>query len=111
MKKAMKTVKKSTSMKKKSSKTMKKSKSGSKIAMGRGAKAKVFKGTKAATSGGLKKSDIIKNKNGKFVSKKASQRAKKTYQTNGIAKWIAACKQARKALGIKGMQVIGGKTA
>merc|ERR1712037_1057643 len=89
----------------------KKAKSGSKIAKGRGAKAKVFKGSKTSTSGGLKKSDIIQNKNGKFVSKKASQRAKKTYHSNGIAKWIQACKQARKALGIKGMQVIGGKTA
>merc|ERR1739848_774508 len=92
-------------------KTMKKAKRVSKIAKGRGAKARVFKGTKAATSGGLKKSDIIKNKAGKFVSKKASIRAKKSYQKNGIAKWIKAVQTARKSLGIKGMQVVGGKTA
>merc|ERR1739848_348684 len=110
MKKAMKSMKKKSAMKS-MKKSMKKAKRVSKIARGRGAKARVFKGTKAATSGGLKKSDIIKNKAGKFVSKKASIRAKKTFQSNGLAKWIKACTAARKALGIKGMQVVGGKTA
>merc|ERR1719167_1913038 len=89
----------------------KKAKRVSKIAKGRGAKARVFKGTKAATVGGLKKSDLMRNKDGKVVSKKASIRAKKAYQKNGLAKWTKAVQQAKKALGIKGFQIIGGKTA
>merc|ERR1719385_552192 len=83
----------------------------SKIAKGRGAKARVFSGAKAATSGGLKKSDLTRNKNGKVVSKKSSIRAKKAYQKNGLAKWTTAVQKAKKSLGIKGFQIIGGKTS
>merc|ERR1712061_194453 len=117
MKKAMKkSMKKTTkkSMKKKSSKKggkRKKAKRVSKVAKGRGAKARVFKGSKARTSGGLKKSDLTRNKLGKVVSKKASALGKRVYQKNGIAKWIKAVVAARKSPGIKGMQVVGGKSA
>merc|ERR1719447_2488160 len=83
----------------------------SKIAKGRGAKSRVFRGSKAKTVGGLKKSDLMKNKEGKIVSKKRSAAGKKLYQKNGLGKWIKAVQQARKALGVKGMQVVGGKTA
>merc|ERR1719500_2362292 len=83
----------------------------SKVARGRGAKSRVFNGTKEKTSSGLKKSDLTRNKQGKVVSKKASAAGKKLYQKNGLAKWTKACTQARKALGIKGFQVIGGKTS
>merc|ERR1739848_896417 len=83
----------------------------SKIAKGRGAKARVFSGKKEKTASGLKKSDLTRNKQGKIVSKKSSIRAKRTYQKNGLAKWTKACQQARKAMGIKGFQAIGGKTA
>merc|ERR1719481_680883 len=111
MKSAMKAMK---SMKKKSAmKSMKKKKAMkvSKIARGRGAKARVFNGSKVSTVGGLKKSDLTRNRNGKIVSKKSSIRAKKTYQRNGLAKWTRAVQQARKSLGIKGFQVVGGKTS
>merc|ERR1739848_124554 len=83
-------------------KTMKKAKRVSKIAKGRGAKARVFKGSKAATSGGLKKSDIIKNK---------SAVGKKLFAKNGLGKWLKAVAAARKSLGIKGMVPVGGKTS
>merc|ERR1740131_437120 len=102
------------SMKKKSGKKggmKKKAKKVSKIARGRGAKARVFSGQKEKTTSGLKKTDLTRNKQGKVVSKKSSIRAKKTYQKNGLAKWTKACQQARKAMGIKGFQAIGGKTA
>merc|ERR1711931_22808 len=89
----------------------KKAKKVSKIARGRGAKARVFSGQKEKTTSGLKKTDLTRNKQGKVVSKKSSIRAKKTYQKNGLAKWTKACQQARKAMGIKGFQAIGGKTA
>merc|ERR1711915_904766 len=83
----------------------------SKVAKGRGAKARVFKGTKARTVGGLKKSDLTKNRDGKIVSKKRSGRAKRIYVKNGLAKFQKAVMAARKALGIKGFQAVGGKSA
>merc|ERR1712183_606580 len=89
----------------------KKAKKISNIAKGRGAKARVFKGAKAKTASGLKKSDLMRNKDGKVVSKKRSAAGKKLYQRNGLAKWTKAVQQAKKSMGIKGFQVIGGKTA
>merc|ERR1712188_301547 len=64
--KAMKAMKAMAAMK--AMKAMKKSK----IAMGKRAKSSVFRGTKVKTVGGLTKSDLMKNKSGKVVSKKAS---------------------------------------
>merc|ERR1719331_2509250 len=95
----------------KAMKTMKKKKAMrvSKIAKGRGAKARVFSGSKVKTSGGLKKSGLVKNKHGKVVSKKAHAHGKKAYKN--VAKFANAVKQARKALGIKGFVPIGGKTS
>merc|ERR1719350_408085 len=83
----------------------------SKIAKGKRAKSSVFRGTKAKTSGGLKKSDLIKSKSGKVVSKKKSDRAKVAFKNNGLAKWNAACQKARKDLKMKGFVAIGGKTS
>jgi len=67
-----------------------------------GANRAVFNGKFAKTSGGLQKSALTKNKNGKIVSKKKSARGK-------ASKWIAAVAKARKALGIKGFCAVGGK--
>merc|ERR1711918_338462 len=75
------------------------------IAKGKRAKSSVFRGTKAKTVGGLKKSDLIRSKSGKIVSRKASARAKKNY-AKGIGKWTAAVSKARKALGVKGFVAI-----
>jgi len=61
------------------------------VAKGRLAKVMVLRGSKAKTTGGLKASDLTKNKNGRVVSKKKSAAGKKS-------KWIAACKAARAAL-------------
>merc|ERR1712133_320783 len=107
--KSMKSMKAKKSMKKGGmrKKAMKKSV----IARGRGAKARVFRGIKAKTSGGLKKTDLIKNKRGKIVSKKASLNGKKSFAKNGISKWAEATKKARKALNIKGFVPIGGSSA
>merc|ERR1712203_729924 len=69
----------------------------------RGKKWQVLKGTRQKTNGGLKKSDLRKNKLGKVVSIKASKRG----QAN---KWMAACVKARKALGVRGFRAIGGKS-
>jgi hypothetical protein len=45
-----------------------------------GSRAEVFHGTAMHTAGGLKKKDLMKNKYGRIVSKKAHSMAKKTYK-------------------------------
>merc|ERR1711972_357771 len=81
------------------------------IAKGKRGKVSVFKGTKVKTVGGLKKSDLMKNKSGKIVSAKASAAIKKTKQFKKISAWGAATSKARKALGVKGFVPVGGKTS
>merc|ERR1719482_2580718 len=58
-----------------------------------------FAGKVSKTASGLTKSDLIKNKHGKIVSKKQSLRAQKN-------PWITAVQKARKALGTKGFAKI-----
>merc|ERR1719326_1514004 len=82
----------------KAMKAMKK-KTVSKIAKGRMAKAMVLRGSKVKTTGGLQAKDLIRNKNGKIVSKKASAARKNS-------PWIVAIKKARAALKIKGFCAI-----
>merc|ERR550537_1903157 len=81
-----------------------KKKAVSKIAKGKRSKLVVFNGTKEKTYTGLKKSDLIKNKNGQIVSKKQSANGKKSFAH--IKGWLAACQKARKALGVKGFVAI-----
>merc|ERR1711985_55183 len=85
-------------------KAMKK-KTVSKIAKGRYAKAVVLRGTKEKTVGGLKKSDLTRNKSGKIVSKKQSALAKKNFSQT-VGPWMQAVKKARSALKIKGFVAI-----
>merc|ERR1719443_596119 len=100
MKKSMKAMKAKKAMKSMKKRAMKKSI----VAKGRFAKVMVFKGSKVRTTGGLKKDSLIKNKNGRVVSKKLSAKGKKS-------KWIAAVVKARAALKVKGFCAVGGKTA
>merc|ERR1719281_2398958 len=93
--KAMKAMKATKAMKAMKKKTI------SKVAKGKYRKAVVFKGGKEKTSGGMTKSDIIKNKAGRFVSKKASAAAKKRFSRT-IKGWLDAVQKARKELGLKG---------
>merc|ERR1719378_798187 len=79
-------------------KAMKK-KTVSRIARGRMAKVMVLRGTKEKTIGGMKASDLTKNKQGRVVSKKQSARGKK----NG---WMVAVKKARAELKLKGFVAI-----
>merc|ERR1711907_66043 len=76
----------------------------SKIAKGKRAKSVVFRGGKEKTKSGLTKSDLVKNKRGKIVSKKSLAAGKKAYKN--IAKWVDAVSKARKALGVKGFSAI-----
>ena len=59
----------------------------------------VFAGKTTKTQSGLGKGDLVKNKAGKIVSKKASAKGKKS-------PWIAAVAAARKALNIKGYAAV-----
>merc|ERR1719223_726456 len=83
----------------------------SKVAKGRFAHSSVFSGRKEKTQGGLTKADLVKNKNGRVVSKKRSALAKKNFASSGLKKWADAVKAARKALGLSGFVAIGGKSA
>merc|ERR1719146_517457 len=93
--KAMKTMKAMKAMK---------AKKVSKIAKGKNARAVVFRGNKEKTLTGLKKTDLMKNKRGKIVSKKAHAVALKRYAN--IKGWTTAVSKARKALGVKGFQAV-----
>merc|ERR1712007_47485 len=90
-------------MKAKAMKTMMKRMKAKKISK-RTAVNRVFAGKLNRTKGGLTKAGLVKNKSGRVVSKKLSARGK-------ASKWIKAVTAARKALGVKGFCVIGGKAA
>merc|ERR1719152_201898 len=92
---------KKMAMKKMSMKMRKMAMKKSIVAKGKRGKSSVFRGTKVKTVGGLKKSDLKKNKSGKVVSKKQSDAAKKGKGFKKIAKWAAATKAARAKLGLK----------
>jgi hypothetical protein len=96
--KAMKAMKAAKAMKAMKAKRV------SKIAKGSRAKVAVFLGNKEKTYTGLKKSDLVKNKVGRIVCKKASANGKKAYSR--IKVWNKAVQKARKALGIKGFQAV-----
>merc|ERR1740116_56342 len=89
---------------------MKKAKRVSIVAKGKRAKASVFSGKKQKTTGGVTKEGLVKNRNGRVVSKKSSARAKRAYGKT-IKAWVDAVKAARKALGVTGFVAIGGKSA
>merc|ERR1712216_63066 len=81
------------------------------IARGFGARARVLAGKKQKTLGGLGKSGLMRNKFGKVVSKAASAHSKKLFAKNGLLKWNASVKAARKKLGLTGFVPLKGKSA
>merc|ERR1719498_257398 len=85
MKVAMKVMKAMKSMKKKSN---------------LGKKWQVLKGSKLKTKGGMKAADLMKNKNGRVVSKKKHAMGKAAYERN-LKAWVIACTKARSELGKK----------
>ena len=74
------------------------------IAKGKRAKLAVFNGTFTKTFSGLKKTDLVKSKSGKIVSRKKSSFGKKAYAR--IRGWTAAVVKARKVLNIKGFVAV-----
>lgn len=117
MKTAMKSMKKATPMKARArdlngllccSVQVMKKKAVSKIARGKRAKVAVFKGTKEKTASGHGKTDLMKNKRGKIVTKASNAKGKKAFQY--IEAWNTALMKARKELGINGFCAVNGKT-
>merc|ERR1719491_433132 len=99
MKTAMKSGMKKAAMKaakKPMKKAMKKAMKKSIIGKGKLGKALVLRGSREKTSGGLTKSQLMKNKRGKVVSKKASERARKNWASSALCKWVKAVAAARK---------------
>merc|ERR1712199_21819 len=92
MAKAMKTMKAMAAMK--AMKAMKKKPISAELA-----RRHLFSGKLDKTKTGYTKTDFVKNKSGRIVSKKRSQFAKKS-------PWIAAVQKARAALKIKGFSAI-----
>merc|ERR1719216_124719 len=95
-------------MKKSSAMKAMKKKATSKVARGRFAKALVLRGAKAKTVGGLKASDLMRNKRGKIVSKRRAAFGKRAYQR--VEGWVESLMAARKALRLEGFCAINGKT-
>merc|ERR1711862_1043033 len=93
MKKAMKAVKSMKAMKAK------------RVISKRACRAVVFHGGKGGPHTTLKKENLIKNKFGRIVSKKASAASKKNWAKSG-GKWIKALQQARKALKVTGFMAV-----
>ena len=76
----------------------------SKIAKGVKSLHSVFSRRKTSTQGGLKESDLMRNKQGKIVTKAQYAAGKKAYYR--IKGWVLAVKRARKDLGVKGFVVL-----
>merc|ERR1719297_674983 len=106
MKSSMKSAMKTVAMKKAS---MRKAMKKSKVASGKLAKALVLRGAREKTTGGLTKSQIMKNKRGKVVSKAMSELRRKKYKGSKLEAWTKACAAARKELGITGFVALNGK--
>merc|ERR1719217_1035476 len=81
-----------------------KKKTVSKIAKGKNSKSVVLRGGKEKTYTGLKKSDLMKTKTGKVVTKKQHAAGKKAFKN--IKGWCDAVQKARKELGMKGFVAI-----
>merc|ERR1719226_444333 len=92
----------------KRSRTAIKGKKRYKVARGRLAKSMVLKGRHQRTTGGLKKDDLMLNKRGKAVSKKASAHGKRVFRN--VEPWLDCVMVARKALHMNGFVAINGKT-
>lgn len=67
----------------------------------------VMRGAANTTAGGLTKDDLMKNKNGRIVSKKSHERGKMSYAKH-LKGWVASVAAARAALDITGFVAVGG---
>merc|ERR1719418_63716 len=85
-----------------------KARASTKVARGRFAKSLVLKGRRERTTGGLRKDDLMLNKRGKAVSKKASAHGNRQFRN--VETWLDCMMQARKALHVVGFVAVNGNT-
>jgi hypothetical protein len=52
-----------------------------------GKRRQVYEGRAQMTTGGLTRKDLVPNRDGKIVSRRASEACKKAYKENGLAKY------------------------
>merc|ERR1711972_853617 len=69
-----------------------------------GTMAQVLKGLRMKTRGGVKQLGLMKNKEGKVVSKKASAVGHRAFKN--VEYWVNACKKARLELDLTGFVAI-----
>merc|ERR1711862_654809 len=69
------------------------------------AKVMGFRGGNTGGATTLKKTDLVKNKSGRIVSKVKSMLAKKRY-ASGVGKWTKAVQKAREEMGMTGFVTI-----
>ena len=75
----------------------------------RGTRRQVWNGSRHHTNSGHAKSHLMKNKNGKVVTKKSHAAGRRAYKN--IRGWTQAVSKARKALGITGFCAVKKGTA
>ena len=75
----------------------------------RGSRRQVWNGSRQKTKSGHAKALLMKNKNGKIVTKKSHAAGKRAFKN--IRGWTAAVSKARKALGITGFCAVKKGTA
>ena len=75
----------------------------------RGTRRQVWNGSRHHTNSGHNKSHLMKNKNGKVVTKKSHAAGRRAYKN--IRGWTQAVSKARKALGITGFCAVKKGTA
>uniref|UniRef100_A0A7S1LYR9 Uncharacterized protein n=1 Tax=Alexandrium catenella TaxID=2925 RepID=A0A7S1LYR9_ALECA len=80
----------------------------SKVARGRVAKAMVFSGAREKTAGGLTKDGLVRNKEGRLVSKRRNALGRQKYHQ--VEDWVKAVVQARQAVHATGFVAVNGKT-
>merc|ERR1719401_3250162 len=68
----------------------------------------VFKGRKEKTVGGVKREGLMKNSQGKVVSKRASAHGKKMFRN--VKSWLDSVMEARRALLLSGFVCINGRS-
>merc|ERR1712217_473233 len=69
----------------------------------RGTRRQVFRGVREKVkTTGQKKNELMKNKRGRIISKKAHANGKRAFKQNGLGKWQKAFMEARKNLGLTG---------
>merc|ERR1712216_445318 len=81
------------------------------ITKGKMGRAQVLYGTQEKTAAGHTKDQLMRNKRGKFVSKKANAVRRKLFEKSKLKVWTGCITAAHKAMSLKGFVAINGRQA